>query len=179
MDTFRDLLRSEAELRVRILGEDWADAVKDESNWRLSLYKEWLWALNRGIGNPLFPSRSDKTSQQRQFSPRYSRKRPWKDEDSSSMPRTRPERVKRKKRTENPRRPQISRNDSSKPTRRDEMSGRAPQRRRSIYQDDTLSDLSRKDEQETIGMNDLDNNDSPASSRARNLEYSNKLPKRR
>lgn len=59
MDTFRDLLRSEAELRVRILGEDWADVVKDESSWRLSLYKEWLWALNKGIGNPLFPSRSD------------------------------------------------------------------------------------------------------------------------
>lgn len=61
MGTFRDLLRSEAELRVRILGEDWADVVKDESRWRLSLYKEWLWALKRGIGNPLIPSRSDRT----------------------------------------------------------------------------------------------------------------------
>jgi hypothetical protein len=60
MDTFRELLRSEAALRVRILGEDWADIVKDESNWRLSLYKEWLWALNKGIGNPLVPSRSDR-----------------------------------------------------------------------------------------------------------------------
>ena len=67
MDTFRDLLRREAGLRLRILGEDWADVVKDESNWRLSLYKEWLWALNKGIGNPLFPSRSDRV---RERSPR-------------------------------------------------------------------------------------------------------------
>jgi len=67
MDTFRDLLRSEAELRVRILGKDWADVVKDESNWRLSLYKEWLWVLNRGIGNPLVPSRSDWARARSQF----------------------------------------------------------------------------------------------------------------
>jgi hypothetical protein len=60
IDTFRKLLRSEAELRVRILGEDWADIVKDESNWRLRLYKEWLWALHHGIGSPLVPSRSDR-----------------------------------------------------------------------------------------------------------------------
>jgi hypothetical protein len=60
IDTFRKLLRNEAELRVRILGEDWADIVKEESDWRLRLYKEWLWALHHGIGSPLVPSRSDR-----------------------------------------------------------------------------------------------------------------------
>jgi hypothetical protein len=60
IDTFRDLLRSEAELRLRILGEDWVEIVKEESNWRLSLYKEWLWMLHKGIGTPLVSSRSDR-----------------------------------------------------------------------------------------------------------------------
>ena len=60
MDTFRDLLRREAELRVRILGDDWADTVKRESSWRLRLYKEWLWNLHDGIGEPLFQSQGER-----------------------------------------------------------------------------------------------------------------------
>ena len=55
MDTFRKLLRSEAELRLRILGEDWTDTVKQESNWRLDLYKEWLWVLHDGVGDSIVP----------------------------------------------------------------------------------------------------------------------------
>lgn len=55
MDTFRDLLRSEAELRVRILGDDWAPTVKQESNWRLNLYKNWLWTLHNGVGESIVP----------------------------------------------------------------------------------------------------------------------------
>jgi hypothetical protein len=55
MDTFRDLLRNEAEFRVRILGDDWADTVKQESEWRLELYKNWLWALHNGVGGSVAP----------------------------------------------------------------------------------------------------------------------------
>lgn len=51
ISTFRDLLRRESEMRVSILGEDWTDEIKDENNWRLDLYKKWLWALNDGFAN--------------------------------------------------------------------------------------------------------------------------------
>lgn len=60
MNTFRDLLRSEAGLRLRILGDDWSDIVKEESDWRLDLYKEWLWTLHNGVGKPIVESRSDR-----------------------------------------------------------------------------------------------------------------------
>jgi hypothetical protein len=65
IDTFRDLLRSEAGLRLRILGDDWADTVKEESNWRLDLYKEWLWTLHNGVGKPIVESRSDRMRRKR------------------------------------------------------------------------------------------------------------------
>jgi hypothetical protein len=65
IDTFRDLLRSEASLRLRILGDDWADTVKEESNWRLDLYKEWLWTLHNGVGKPIVESRSDRMRRKR------------------------------------------------------------------------------------------------------------------
>jgi hypothetical protein len=60
INSFRDLLRTEAGLRLRILGDDWADTVKEESDWRLDLYKEWLWTLHNGVGNPIVESRSDR-----------------------------------------------------------------------------------------------------------------------
>jgi hypothetical protein len=56
IDTFRDLLRTEAEMRLRILGDGWSDTVKRESSWRLRLYKEWLWNLHDGVGEPLVQS---------------------------------------------------------------------------------------------------------------------------
>jgi hypothetical protein len=55
MDTFRTLLRNEAELRLRILGDDWASTVKQESEWRLNLYKKWLWTLHNGVGDSIVP----------------------------------------------------------------------------------------------------------------------------
>jgi hypothetical protein len=64
MDSFRDLLRAEAGLRLRILGDDWTDVVKEESEWRLNLYRNWLWTLYDGIGNPLVESRSDRIRRQ-------------------------------------------------------------------------------------------------------------------
>jgi hypothetical protein len=60
IDTFRNLLRDEASLRLRILGNDWAGVVKDESDWRLDLYTRWLWTLHHGVGEPIVESRSDR-----------------------------------------------------------------------------------------------------------------------
>ena len=76
IDTFRDLLRTEAELRVSILGDGFSDAIKDESDWRLNLYKDWLWTLDKGIGNPIVPSRRDRTMQVPKSKPRKSGGKP-------------------------------------------------------------------------------------------------------
>ena len=60
MDTFRNLLRNEAELRLRILGDGFEDSVKQETMWRHNLYSDWLWTLKNGVGNPIVESRSDR-----------------------------------------------------------------------------------------------------------------------
>ncbi|KAL7560856.1 hypothetical protein ACA910_013286 [Epithemia clementina (nom. ined.)] len=60
IDTFRSLLREEAKLRVAVVGEDLSGLVKQECEWRLQLYKDWLWVLHDGIGNPIVESRSDR-----------------------------------------------------------------------------------------------------------------------
>lgn len=55
LPTFRDFLRTEARLRLKILGPEWKDSVLDESRWRFDLYKRWLYLLNDGVGeNPLY-----------------------------------------------------------------------------------------------------------------------------
>lgn len=62
-DKFRDLLRSEAEMRIRLsngLGGDFSDAIKDECDLRLGMYEGWLRTLDRGIGQPIIPSRSER-----------------------------------------------------------------------------------------------------------------------
>lgn len=67
MDTFRKLLRTEAELRLRILGSDWEKTVRQESEWRLDLYKDWLWTLHNGVGDSIVPpSRYERARQTRQ-----------------------------------------------------------------------------------------------------------------
>ena len=43
MDTFRRLLRHEAAMRLKFLGDDWTSAVKEEADWRHDIYKNWLW----------------------------------------------------------------------------------------------------------------------------------------
>jgi len=73
MDTFRGLLRNEAELRLKILGDDWADVVKEEADWRHDLYKNWLWTLHRGVGEPFVESRSDRARRRRPPPPSGSR----------------------------------------------------------------------------------------------------------
>ncbi|KAL3919720.1 MAG: hypothetical protein SGILL_003616, partial [Bacillariaceae sp.] len=55
LDTFKDLLRKEAEFRMRLAGEKFAPDIKRESDWRLELYKDWLWKLHDGIGEGLAP----------------------------------------------------------------------------------------------------------------------------
>ena len=52
INTFRDLLRKEANFRMQFLGDDWVPTIKQENNFRTETYKNWLWALNEGIGDP-------------------------------------------------------------------------------------------------------------------------------
>jgi hypothetical protein len=60
IDSFRSMLRNEAGMRLRILGDEWEQSVKDESDWRLNLYKDWLWMLHNGVGEPIVESRNDR-----------------------------------------------------------------------------------------------------------------------
>lgn len=62
-DKFRELLRSEAEMRIRLtngLGGDLSDAIKEECDLRLGMYEGWLRTMDRGIGQPIIPSRSER-----------------------------------------------------------------------------------------------------------------------
>ena len=52
--TFKQYLRREAELRLSILGPDWEEWVKGESNWRLNLYQGWLELIEDGVGDDVF-----------------------------------------------------------------------------------------------------------------------------
>ncbi|KAL3804352.1 hypothetical protein HJC23_011280 [Cyclotella cryptica] len=74
LPTFRDFLRTEARLRLKILGPDWKESVLDESRWRFDLYKRWLFLLDDGVGeNPLY-TYGDRPSQPRPRRPRSSRR---------------------------------------------------------------------------------------------------------
>jgi hypothetical protein len=64
VDSFRDMLRNEARIRLLILGDDFVDSVKQESDWRLNLYKNWLWTLHSGVGEPMVESRSERMRRQ-------------------------------------------------------------------------------------------------------------------
>ena len=56
IDTFRALLRKEANFRMNFIGDDWSDVIKEENDWRTNVYKSWLWSLNNGIGPTIVPS---------------------------------------------------------------------------------------------------------------------------
>ena len=60
MDTFRNLLRQEAKIRLFVVGDGLSDLVKQECDWRLQLYNDWLWVIHDGVGNPIVESRSDR-----------------------------------------------------------------------------------------------------------------------
>mmetsp|Transcript_35312 Transcript_35312/g.84355 ORF Transcript_35312/g.84355 Transcript_35312/m.84355 type:complete len:639 (-) Transcript_35312:175-2091(-) len=93
LPTFRDFLRKEAQMRIKILGPDWKETVLDESRWRYDLYKTWLVMLDEGVGeNPLYADRPDPSR----------RARP---------PRRRKD-ITDKRRDERPRRPRRSSQDS-------------------------------------------------------------------
>ena len=66
MDTFRRWLRKEADFRLRILGKDWTETVRQETIWRHNLYSDWLWTLKNGIGEPIVESRSDRSRRLRE-----------------------------------------------------------------------------------------------------------------
>jgi hypothetical protein len=51
--SFKNYLRREAEFRLSILGPEWEDWVKGESEWRLDLYKKWLDLVEDGYGKDL------------------------------------------------------------------------------------------------------------------------------
>ena len=89
LDKFRDLLRAEAAMRVRITGElggeDFADAIREECNLRLGLYEGWLRTLDKGIGEPLVPSRLERGI----VSPRQSEEDEEKPRSTKSRRRTR------------------------------------------------------------------------------------------
>ena len=87
MNTFRGLLRNEAQMRLRILGDDYSDMVKNEADWRTDLYKNWLWTLHRGVGEPFVQSRSERARRQRPQPP---------PDSSSSRRRKRPSPTKRR-----------------------------------------------------------------------------------
>ncbi|VEU35007.1 unnamed protein product [Pseudo-nitzschia multistriata] len=67
IDTFRDLLRKESELRMMFLGEDWDETIEQENNWRTELYKKWLWSLHNGVGDSIVPpTRTERAQKYRQ-----------------------------------------------------------------------------------------------------------------
>lgn len=53
ISSFKNYLRREAEFRLSILGPEWEDWVKGESQWRLDLYKKWLDLVEDGYGKDL------------------------------------------------------------------------------------------------------------------------------
>jgi hypothetical protein len=140
--TFKQYLRREADLRLTILGPDWEDWVKGESDWRLNLYKNWLEVVENGVGDDMFedlsyappserqrdlpvPSRSGKKRSSRPSSRRNQRGM-----DSQSKP--------RRMRTTSNRRDERSRdrNDVDSPSRRRDADRGRPKRRQRIPDDD-------------------------------------------
>jgi len=53
VDTFKDWLREESVVRLRIAGPWIRDGIKLENKVRLSLYKWWLKAVEEGVGKPI------------------------------------------------------------------------------------------------------------------------------
>lgn len=86
--TFKQYLRREAELRLSILGPDWEEWVKGESDWRLNLYKGWLELIDEGFGDDIFEDISyappEMRSRSRSSIPMERRKRRIDDEEIGS-----------------------------------------------------------------------------------------------
>jgi hypothetical protein len=54
-ETFKKFLRWEAQFRMYFVPESFYDDIKRESDWRLGLYKGWLWRLHDGFGEGIVP----------------------------------------------------------------------------------------------------------------------------
>lgn len=50
LPNFKQFLRQESELRLMILGPDFAETLRNEAKWRLNLYEKWLILLEDGYG---------------------------------------------------------------------------------------------------------------------------------
>ena len=48
LSTFRTFLCKEAQLRLSTLGPGWSNAVKEESQWRLEMYRKFLERVRAG-----------------------------------------------------------------------------------------------------------------------------------
>merc|ERR1712071_105087 len=53
VSTFKQFLRREMDLRLWVLGPSWKDQIRNESQWRLGLYKQWKNMLEDGFGDDL------------------------------------------------------------------------------------------------------------------------------
>ena len=93
VSTFKQFLRKEMDLRLWILGPDWKDQIRSESQWRLNLYKQWKSAIDDGIGKdfteeyarypPEFNQNNNNRPKRRKTSSRPKRKYYYNDDDYS------------------------------------------------------------------------------------------------
>ncbi len=116
--TFKQYLRREADFRLMVLGPDWEDWVKGESDWRLDLYKKWLGFVENGVGDDIFEelAYAPPSERQRQAPPgRRIRKPRQGQEEEPRQRRRRPE--KSSKRRPPPRRREIMDEDRPRPKR--------------------------------------------------------------
>ena len=65
LDTFRNLLRAEFKLREMITFGQLEGPLLDEAEWRLELYRNWLWTLHTGVGDPVVQSRSERVQREK------------------------------------------------------------------------------------------------------------------
>jgi hypothetical protein len=90
IETFRGLMRKEAEFRMQFMGDDWAPTIKQENNWRTELYKNWLWALNNGVGESIVPpSRYERARRNNKSSIKRKRTMPRKQQEEEPRRRRR------------------------------------------------------------------------------------------
>ena len=85
VSTFKQFLRKEMDLRLWILGPDWKDQIRSESQWRLNLYKQWISALEDGVGK-------DFTEEYARYPPEFNQKNNKKPKRNASTTTSRPKR---------------------------------------------------------------------------------------
>jgi len=142
--TFKQYLRKEAEFRLAVLGPDWEDWVKGESDWRLNLYSNWLGFVEDGVGDDIFEDlASTPASEREKRSPARSPRR--RNRGSGSEERKPRRKRPRSERELSPRRRRPSTRDESDLRQRrspnEEMRERGPTRRRRMDDDVEVRDM--------------------------------------